>query len=570
MDTVNRKTKTTTWVVAILSIATMVGCGDTELMIGKYRFLSPRDVISAPEHSRVGWIIPGLGDADIDPASELLSNATRPGPEDWEYHEKDYVIGVTDILDIIIQDVYAVGLETSLRREVADSGYVDLPQLSKRIKADGLTAMELISEIEKAYITDGILSDPDIAVIVAARRQQTFGISGAVMRVGTYNITKPNMRLIDALTLAGGISQMDIETIFIIRQERAIKIPHVEKDTKVLDPKVPTLTPESTQAPVKSDKKPEPKSETSVPAIPTTVKQQRTDLEDLLGDAFAVPDEKTPEKPAPDNEKVNPSVIHYSEIGATGKPSVSPSSEKPKPPVYEYRDGVWQKVSVKESPPDKVKIPLISSPDTTPAHTERSGANKSQKISKSTPKPELIISEDDPYGWGSLEKKELVRVIAINLNSLQRGDWNQNIVIREGDVIRVPPLPVGEFYVYGEVQRPGVYSLTGRKITIKMAMAASGNLGPLAWPENSILVRRIGRNQEQTFPINLERIFKGQDADVFLKPNDVLFVGTHWKSSFLAVLRNAFRMTYGFGFIYDRNFSDPLFVTPNSKRFLAL
>jgi len=103
-----------------------------------------------------------------------------------------------------------------------------------------------------------------------------------------------------------------------------------------------------------------------------------------------------------------------------------------------------------------------------------------------------------------------------------------------------------------------------------MALAAAGNLGPLAWPENSTLTRRIGRNQEQTFPINLDKIFRGQDPDVYLKPNDVVSVGTHWKSSFLAVLRNAFRMTYGFGFIYDRNFSDPLLRTPNSKRFLAL
>jgi len=152
----------------------------------------------------------------------------------------------------------------------------------------------------------------------------------------------------------------------------------------------------------------------------------------------------------------------------------------------------------------------------------------------------------------------------------QRGDWKQNIVIRKNDVIRIPPMPTGEFYVMGEVQRPGVYSLTGRKITLKMAVAAAGNLGPLAWPKNSILIRRIGRNQEQTFPINLESIFTGQDPDVYLKPNDVIAVGTHWKSSFLAVLRNAFRMTYGFGFIYDRNFSDPLLVTPNSKRFRAL
>ena len=120
-----------------------------------------------------------------------------------------------------------------------------------------------------------------------------------------------------------------------------------------------------------------------------------------------------------------------------------------------------------------------------------------------------------------------------------------------------------------EVLRPGAYALTGRKLTIKMAMAAAGNLGPLAWPENSVLIRRVGRNQEQMIPLNIENIMRGLDAEIYLKPNDVIAVGTAWQSTLLAVMRNAFRMTYGFGFIYDRNFADNLEgdVYPNSKRF---
>ena len=142
-----------------------------------------------------------------------------------------------------------------------------------------------------------------------------------------------------------------------------------------------------------------------------------------------------------------------------------------------------------------------------------------------------------------------------------------NIVIRNNDIVHVPTLEVGEFYVMGEVLRPGVYSLTGRQITVKMAMAASGNLSALAWPENSILIRRIDGRQEQIIPLDLEAILQGEDPDVFLKPNDVIAVGTEVRSSFFAVMRNAFRMTYGFGFIYDRNFDDVRNVTPTSRRF---
>jgi len=41
-----------------------------------------------------------------------------------------------------------------------------------------------------------------------------------------------------------------------------------------------------------------------------------------------------------------------------------------------------------------------------------------------------------------------------------------------------------------------------------------------------------------------------------VRPNDIVNVGTHPVATFLAVLRNAFRLSYGFGFVYDRNFAD--------------
>ena len=55
--------------------------------------------------------------------------------------------------------------------------------------------------------------------------------------------------------------------------------------------------------------------------------------------------------------------------------------------------------------------------------------------------------------------------------------------------------------------------------------------------------------------MNLERIFEGRQPDVFLKANDVVVVGTDWYPPFLAAIRGAFRLTYGFGFLYDRNYA---------------
>ena len=161
----------------------------------------------------------------------------------------------------------------------------------------------------------------------------------------------------------------------------------------------------------------------------------------------------------------------------------------------------------------------------------------------------------------------MARVIAINLPRLNNGDPRMNIIIRDNDIIQVPMVDSGEFYVMGEVSRPGVYSLTNRKITVKMAIAAAGNLGSMAWPENAMLIRRIGDNEEQLIPLNVEAIAMGSEPDLFLKADDVLAVGTSAASTFFLVVKNAFRMTYGFGFIYDRNFADAATSGMNSMRF---
>ena len=148
------------------------------------------------------------------------------------------------------------------------------------------------------------------------------------------------------------------------------------------------------------------------------------------------------------------------------------------------------------------------------------------------------------------------RIIAIPLDKLEIGDPRYNVVIRDGDTIWVPPPVQGEFYVMGNVLRPGVLSLTGREVTIRQAVTAAGGLAPLADPSRAELVRRIGGNQEQVLAVNIDRIFAGQEPDIILKPDDILNVGSNPLMPFLAVLRNAFRAMYGFGFVYDRNFAD--------------
>ena len=125
---------------------------------------------------------------------------------------------------------------------------------------------------------------------------------------------------------------------------------------------------------------------------------------------------------------------------------------------------------------------------------------------------------------------------------------------------------VGDFYIDGNVNFRGAISLSGRPMTLKMAIAAAGGLGPLAWPKRCEVVRRIGKDEsgrwrEEIVMVDLDKIARGEQPDFFIKPNDLIRVGTHPTARWRAVLRNAFRATYGFGFIYDRNFADRDFGT---------
>ena len=78
-------------------------------------------------------------------------------------------------------------------------------------------------------------------------------------------------------------------------------------------------------------------------------------------------------------------------------------------------------------------------------------------------------------------------------------------------------------------------------------------------PERVDLIRRVGNDQEATVRLNLRAIFEGLQPDFYLKPNDTINIGTSFAATPLAVIRNGFRASYGFGFVLDRNFGTDVF-----------
>ncbi|MBW7989583.1 MAG: hypothetical protein FVQ84_06145 [Planctomycetes bacterium] len=223
-------------------------------------------------------------------------------------------------------------------------------------------------------------------------------------------------------------------------------------------------------------------------------------------------------------------------------PTPTPTLEKEQPGHVEwkFKDGNW--------------VPVQVGTPTSPKPTEP--VRPVIKIGPGAPP----IS---PYEMPGVKRETGTgaRLLRIPADRLLSGDPRYNIVIKPGDTIHVPVDIVGEFCIMGHVNRPGYFNMTGRPMTLKMAIAAAGGLGPLAWPKRVEVVRRIGRKHEEIVMLDLDKIASGEQPDIFIKPNDLINVGTHPTSRWRAILRNAFRATYGFGFVYDRNFSDRDFGT---------
>ncbi len=566
----------------------MVGCDKMSdfTKTDLHRLLSPDKVIEPPERSPINPILPSIG--LVDQSREMVPNATLPREGDWSYTDKDYVLGPTDVVNISVLDLYQEGLETVLQREVSASGYIDLPLLPESyaglIKAEELTKEELRQAIIRAYSPD-VLIDPTVAVMLAARRQSTFSILGAVSRPGQYPVRRKDMRLLEALAMAGGRTQANIRYIYVVRPAPAIReregsVAAVEPEATLEQlPPLPEELP-AKETPSEEPAEPQPPAEQAEEPAVEPPTEDATGLDNALRELEeAMPGSGSPGRQEDRGPLPAEMPLLTEMAGATGAAVATQAEPAEEEAQYQwvYREGKWARVpkaeaeELQEAPaePAAAAEPSMvapadepeTAPPTEPAHKEPQAP---------TPRPRYEGTKEDPFGWRRADRSHLVRIIAISLTQLQDGNPRMNVVIRDHDVIQIPFIKPGEFYVWGEVLSPGVYSLTGRRVTIKQAIAAARGFGPLAWPKNSVLIRRISDNQEQMIALNLEAIWKGQEPDILLKPNDIIAVGTDVRASFYAVMRNAFRMTYGFGFIYDRNFADPLFVTPRSNRFTRL
>jgi polysaccharide export outer membrane protein len=456
-------------------------------------------------YSKTPHIVQILKNLDVgleEQPDDRFVNAQDVRPSDLVRVKGDYVIGPNDLVQVSISDLIPGLPESYKTSRVTESGYISLPVIDQ-IKAAGLTEAQLEQTISQAYRDKQILLNARVSVVTIEARNRTFSVYGAVLQPGQYQILDSDFRLLDALILARDVtSPTGIDYVYVKR-----KLEYDPKDGQI----------EGT-APMQA------------PTAPST--QPTPDILAPRSQAIDLSSPKLLQAAGQSNEgrifiiDGRQMQVQNGQLVPVNPPA--PGAENPAPPSQQPN-----------MPPPPAQ------PGMTPAPGPMAGPSTNRDFEFNVP--------TEPTD---------VRIIRIPFEQLKKGELKYNIIIRPQDFIWVPQPAVGEYYMGGHVQRTGVYSLTARNITLKQAVISSGMLDQLAIPRRTQIVRRIGDNKEIFARVDLSKIFAGEEPDIILKPEDQIMVGTTAYAPFLAAFRNGFRITYGFGFLYDRNYFAPNGTTP--------
>jgi polysaccharide export outer membrane protein len=115
-------------------------------------------------------------------------------------------------------------------------------------------------------------------------------------------------------------------------------------------------------------------------------------------------------------------------------------------------------------------------------------------------------------------------IVDIDLQGLLQGkDQISNIYMEDKDVLYVPTAE--RFYIIGQVQSPGAYTLFDREITLVEAIGMAGGFTHIAARKKSRIIR-VENGAEKIINVNVDAITDAgkKIQDVIIQPNDIIVV----------------------------------------------
>jgi protein involved in polysaccharide export with SLBB domain len=185
-----------------------------------WRYLLPMVVLSA-----MLFLASGLRSQDIsvvgtpqqinDRIKELASNS-KPAVH-------DYVIGDGDLLSITVFDVPELNRDV----RVSQTGKISIPLVPVRLEVTGLSELQAEQKIAEVLESNGLVSHPEVGVVVKEHKSKPITIVGAVGRPMVYETDRP-VNLLEAIAAAGGVSNDAGDTVIVTRAHSAtyVEIPN--------------------------------------------------------------------------------------------------------------------------------------------------------------------------------------------------------------------------------------------------------------------------------------------------------------------------------------------------------
>jgi polysaccharide biosynthesis/export protein len=148
---------------------------------------------------------------------------------------REVPVGTGDMLHVDVFDVP----ELSRDIRVSETGDVSYPLVPGRIHASGLTPYQLEQKLGELLIENGLVSHPQVSVLVKEQNSQPVSIVGAVFKPGVVQINRPTT-LLELLANAGGITD-DAGNYVIITRKTAPAEAREEAEVATAEP--PQVTP---------------------------------------------------------------------------------------------------------------------------------------------------------------------------------------------------------------------------------------------------------------------------------------------------------------------------------------
>ena len=487
----------------------------------------------------------------IDQAGIRGAHISSPTAEDLVPSELKYRLSPGDRVRIEIFELIAPGETEIIERTIDQTGNIPIKQLGDVVAA-GLTIEEFKNEIESKAAR--IIQNPLVSVSLELGQGFQFSISGSVQSTGVFALTRPDFRLSEAIALAGG-TMPTTQRVTVVRaaplddtlnpiypepqagRENSGGSPketgsNTAKPTVDIDDLINQLDAGSTTPTKPSDGTPPGTPPTAPTTDPTSAPAPAADLAPTTaptaapGAAFGMLGDGPRVLGQDDGPVVDVDDLATPKVGETGNESAVPTQAPTTGWSFDSNAGRWIRTSSMNA--------------AAPSRPGRSGP---------------AMPKDSMY---------TTRIIEVDYQALVKGDPNLNVIIRPGDQVYVEPPQTGFLYIDGEVNRVGVYQLenTNGRLTLSRFVSAAGGLAPTAIPNRVDLIRVVGKDREATVRVDLAAIRNRSEPDIYMQSDDHVIIGTNFFAVPLAVIRNGFRMTYGFGFLLDRNFGNDVFGPP--------